>query len=264
MNKVDISYVSDLHTDFHVPFTKNQIKFEQRTREFIQKLIQTDTSNKKVLIVAGDVSHFNKQSYWCVDEFSKHYKQVLFCYGNHDFYLISKNQERKYKSNSINRVNELTEMLKPLPNVHVFTDEDYVFQYNNIKFGGLTMWYPLKTPEQQMFFYNTSNDSRRIKGFNIAEAYHKDQSTYRKILKENVDVMISHVPVINVDSHFKYNSTSCYLTPLKNINAKHWIMGHSHEQRVYNEPYCNFYVNSIGYPVEKLDLKISHFTTEEE
>lgn len=264
MNKVDVSYISDIHADFYAPFTKNQIKFEQRTREFIQRLIQTDTSNKEVLIIAGDVSHLNTQSYWCIDEFSKHYKQVLLCYGNHDFYLVSKNQERKYKGNSLNRVNELTEMLKPLDNVHVFNNDSYVYEHNNIKFGGLTMWYPLETPEQQMFFYNISNDSKYIKGFNILYAHDEDQSTYKKILKENVDVMISHVPVINVDSHFKYNSTACYLTPLKDIQVKHWVFGHSHEQRVYNKPYCKFYMNAIGYPEEKMGLKIRHFTLEKE
>lgn len=264
MSKINISYVSDLHLDFHIPFTKNQIKFEQRTREFIQKLIQSDTSDKEVLVLAGDISHLNTQSYWCIDEFSKHYKQVLLCYGNHDFYLVSKSQERKYKNNSLNRINELTEMLKPLDNVHVLTDDDYVFKYNNIKFGGLTMWYPLETPEQQMFFYNISNDSKYIKGFNILCAYDEDQTIYKKILKEDVDVMISHAPVINTDSHFKYNSTACYLTSVKDINADYWISGHVHEQRVYNKPYCKFYMNAIGYPKEKLGLKIRHFTVEKE
>lgn len=262
LNKVDISYISDLHLDFHVSFTKNQIKFEQCTREFIQKLIQSDISNKEVLIVAGDVSHLNTQSYWCIDEFSKHYKQVLLCYGNHDFYLVSKSQERKYKNNSLNRINELTEMLRLLDNVHVFTDDNYVFEYDNVKFGGLTMWYPLETPEQQMFFYNISNDSKLIKGFNISESHDENQSAYKKIVEEDVDVMISHVPVISIDSHFKYNSTACYLTPVKDIHAKHWIMAHSHEQKVYEKPYCTFYMNALGYPNEGLNLSISSFHIE--
>lgn len=258
-SKIKVSYVSDLHLDFHVPFNKNQNKFKRSTIEFIRLLSDTD-EEKEVLVIAGDISHFNLQSYWAVEEFSKNYKKVLICYGNHDYYLISKSQSNKYSTNSQNRVDELTEMLKQLGNVHIFTKGNTTFRHKDILFGGLTMWYPLGTSEQKMFFHNVSNDSQLIKGVNIEEMHKEDIKEYERLLKQDVDVMISHVPVINIDSHFKYNSTACYLTRVKDINAKHWIMAHSHEQRTYKKPYCSFHMNAIGYPEEKLGLKIKFFT----
>ena len=253
-----ISYISDLHLDFWVQFTKNQIKWEQRTKEFISKLIDTDEGERDVLVIAGDLGHFNKQSIWAIDTFAKHYNHVVVTYGNHDLYLISNNQASKYLNHSKNRLNELHVMLLSIPNVRpLFTDK--TFTYKGVTFGGNPMWYPLETIDQQMFFNNISNDSKLIKGFNVKEAHHQSIEEYESLLTKSIDVMVSHIPVINIDSHFKYNSTACYLTQPKDIQVKHWIMGHSHEQKVYEKPYCKFYMNAIGYPEEKLSLSIKHF-----
>lgn len=253
-----ISYVSDIHLDFWVKFTSNQIKFKQRTEEFILKLIGTDTRPYEVLVIAGDMGHFNMQSLWALEVFSQYYEQVCFTYGNHDKYLISNNQANKYNNHSENRIKELYSESIKLRNVHpLFYGE--TFTYKGVKFGGCPMWYPLETPEQKMFFYNVSNDSKLIKGSNVELLHARDQEYYEELLEEKVDVMISHFPVINIDSHFKYNSTACYLTPVRDINAKAWIFGHSHEQKVYEKFYCTFYMNAIGYPSEKLKLGIDNF-----
>lgn len=253
-----ISYISDLHLDFHVPFTHNQIKWEKRTKEFINKLIETDEGDKEVLVVAGDISHFNAQSMWILETFSEVYEKVMFVMGNHDYYLVSNNQASKYNGNSTNRAKELLELSESIDNVHSLHDGDVV-EFKGIKFGGCSMWYPVETFEQQNFFHGVSNDSRLIKGFNIQQEHLMDQYRYNSLLNENIDVMVSHFPVINIDSHFKYNSTACYLTPVKDINVSHWVMAHSHEQKVYEKPYCTFYMNAIGYKEEKLPLNIKHF-----
>lgn len=253
-----ISYISDLHLDFWCPFVSNQIKWRKRTEEFILKLIDTDESERDVLIIAGDMSHFNRQSMWAVELFSMYYHQVFTTYGNHELYLISRNQSDKYLDNSRNRLNEFHAMLLSMPNVHpLFTDK--VFTYKGVTFGGNPMWYPIEMTEQQMFFSNISNDSKLIKGFNIKEEHYINQEQYESLLTKEIDVMISHFPVINTDSHFKYNSAACYLTPVKDIRAKHWVSGHVHEQKTYEKPYCTFYMNAIGYPPEKLELSIRSF-----
>lgn len=254
-----VSYVSDLHLDFHVPFTPNQIKWKSRTKGFIDKLIETDIGSREVLVIAGDLSHFNAQSYWALEKFSNHYEQVYFCFGNHDYYLVSKNQENKYRGHSMRREAELmVKVSNNLDNVKVLTDSS-VHEHKGVRFAGMTMWYPLETPDQQMFFYNISNDSKLIKGMDISYEHERNQIDYEELLQKDVDVMISHIPVINVDSHFKYNSTACYLCPVKGIEVEHWIMAHSHEQKVYEKPYCTFYMNAIGYSDEELELSIKHF-----
>lgn len=253
-----VSYLSDLHLDFHVPFHKSQLKWQSRTEEFIHRLIVTDEGNKEVLVIAGDLSHFNRQSIWALETLARVYQQVFFTYGNHDLYLVSKNQENKYKGVSMNRTRELHELASQIENVTPLFEGEIV-DYKGVIFSGLPLWYPVETPEQKVFFANVSNDSRLIKRFkpNTLHSFH--QSKYMQTLEQAVDVMITHFPVINIDTHFKYNSTACYLTPVLDIQAKHWVFGHSHEQKVYEKPYCNFYMNAIGYPEEKLDISIQSF-----
>lgn len=253
-----VSYVSDLHLDFHIAFNMNQIKWEQRTKEFINNLIETDEGDKEVAIIAGDLSHFNKQSYWALEVFAEHYEKVYFVLGNHDYYLVSKNQESKYNKSSVHRVLELLDMIESIANVTAL-QSGALEEYKGVKFAGCSMWYPLETFEQKNFFHNVSNDSNLIRGFDVQRQHHVDQQRYELILKEEVDVMISHFPVINIDSHFKYNSTTCYLTPVKDIKARAWIMGHSHEQKVYEKPYCTFYMNALGYKEEKLPITLKSF-----
>lgn len=249
--------------DFWIPFIPNQLKWEHRTKLFISSLIESsDPDDRDVAAIAGDISHFNIQTLWVISTFAKYYNKVLLVMGNHDFYLVSNNQANKYKNNSLNRVKEIEAELLSHPrfnNVHLLKD-DKVVTYKGVKFAGLTMWYPLQTVEQQIFFQNVSNDSVYIKGVDINELHRKDQENYEKLLTKDVDVMLSHIPVINIDSHYKFNSTACYLTPLNGLNVKHWVFGHSHEQKVYEKPYCNFYMNAIGYPVEQLELSIKSFS----
>lgn len=259
-----ISYISDIHLDFHVPFTKNQIKFEKRTKDFIRELVKTDEKRKEVLVIAGDLSHFNKQSFWAIDEFSKIYERVLVNFGNHDYYLISNNQSHKYKNHSDNRIKELVNMLKNLPNVHVFTDYSPIFKYKNVRFGGLTMWYPLNTPEKLKYFNDVSNDSKLIKGLNIQEAYNEDKKLYNRLLEEKIDVLVTHVPVFKVDTHYANNNTHCYMSPVGIINAKKLIFGHVHEQEVYKMKGYDAYVNALGYPDELARKEIRSFIYKKE
>lgn len=253
-----ISYISDLHLDFHVPFHKSQDKWKSRTITFINNLIGTDQNEHEVIIIAGDLSHFNNQSVWALEQFSKHYEKVLFTYGNHDLYFVSNNQESKYKYNSLNRVNELYNKSLEIPNVFPLFNGGVV-EHKGKSFAGVPLWYPIETFEQKNFFKNISNDSKLIKGVDLNNLHLEQQKMYNALIGDEVDVMITHFPVINIDSHFKYNSTACYLTPVKEIEVKHWVFGHSHEQKVYEKAYCNFYMNALGYPDEGLEVSIKSF-----
>lgn len=249
-----IDYISDIHGDFHIPFNKNQIKWKQRTERFVGNLMSNSIIHNDILIIAGDLSHYNIQSKWIVDRLAEYYLKVLVVYGNHDYYLISNNQKSKYR-NSENRIQELKSMLEQNSKVKVLDNE--LYKYKNLKFYGSTMWYPLETIEQKVFFMNMSNDSRLIHGTNIQNKHEEQLKKYYDVVKD-VDVMISHVPLININSHFKYNSTTCYLTPVKQL-APYTVFGHSHEQNKYIRAGYKCYINALGYPDEMLDLKIKSF-----
>ena len=245
-----ISYLSDIHADFWVPFTFNQIKWEKRTKEFIEKLIETDEGERDILCLSGDYSHFNVQTMWILETFSQHYKQVFFTYGNHCMYLVSKSQEDKYNGHSQNRIDELYSKSIELKNVHpLFTDETFIYQ--GVTFGGNPMWYPISTTEQKMFFNNISNDSRLIKGVDIHLEHKKSIANYSSMMNRGIDVMISHVPLCHLRSHEKYASTACYFTQV-DVLPKHVVMGHSHERAIYKKAGSSLYMNCLGYPHDSL------------
>lgn len=257
-----VSYISDLHLDFWVKWVPNQTKWEQRTREFVLKLVGTDTSKKEVLALGGDYSHYNSQTMWMLDEFSKAYEQVLLTFGNHDHYLVSNNQVRKYtgmykhihrNQASLARVMELDGMiLNQFSNVlPLWKGRTWV--HEGVKFGGDTMWYPLNTIEQEVFYYGTSNDSRLIYGRNPKYDNMISLSDYRDMVEEEkIDVMISHVPLIHTNYHSEYKSISCYYTPVDML-PPYVIQGHTHEVSIYEKDETMVYMNCLGYPEEFME-----------
>ena len=244
---VTVDYISDLHLDFWIPFNPSQEKWESRTKGYIEKLILGSKAGE-ILCLAGDISHFNQQSYWALETFSKYYDLVYMVFGNHDYYLVSRNQSSKYKGNSMNRITELKEKCGHLDNI-VF---DGVIEYKDKTFCGITMWYPLTTLEQNNFFHSVSNDSVLIQGSNVSMLHCNDIKEYYNL--PDIDVLITHVPIIHIDSHQKYKSTACYYTPVDELKAEYVIMGHSHERKIYSKPYGKFYMNAIGYPGEFKEL----------
>ena len=242
-----VSYISDLHLDFWCPFTMNQLKWEQRTKEFVEKLVATDESEKEVLCLGGDYSHYNHQTMWMLDVFSKHYEQVFMVFGNHDFYLVSRNQANKYKNKSANRIEEIDKnALNNYENV-IPLHSGRTWDYKGVKFGGDTMWYPVETFHQKVFYNDISNDSRYIKGFDINFENYISISDYSNMMDEGIDVMISHVPLIHINSHENYASTACYYTPVDML-PKYVIQAHSHERAVYEKSGSLLYMNCLGYP----------------
>ena len=99
-------------------------------------------------MIAGDISHYNKLSILFLKKVSNFYELVLFCLGNHDYYLISNNQLKTYKT-SLNRVLEMRKQIAE--NVH-FVDGETVFEHNGIKFGGNTWGMTCKNSLRLLFF----------------------------------------------------------------------------------------------------------------
>lgn len=246
-----ISYISDLHLDFYVGLKK---KLEQKTVDFLTTLLPEEKG--EVLVIAGDISHYNKQSFLALQFFSTIFEQVIFVLGNHDYYLISGNQQKKYHRKSREREVELYNMISQLPNVKLLTHFER-FQYKDVSFAGATNWYALANFKEQQFFKVSSNDSVLIKAMDIQAINRLEMSAYQNL--QEVDVLITHVPPITIDTHRYRNSTACYLNELPDINARVCIFGHCHEQKMYEKAGIRFYINALGYPDEKLERKIQSF-----
>lgn len=251
---MNISYISDIHLDFHVPFTANQLKWESNTRKFTRQLIKTDETQRDIILLGGDYSHFNHQTMWMLDEFSNAYTTVLMVLGNHDYYLVSKSQSEKYGNSSANRADELRQLITDsLPNVYLL-EEGKIYEHEGVRIGGDTMWYPLTTTEQQTFFRNISNDSKLIKNVSIELEHEKSIRYYKSMIENEIDIMLSHVPLIHINSHSLYGGTACYLTDVDELPT-YVVMGHSHEQSHYEKASTEFHMNCLGYPHDRLKKK---------
>lgn len=250
-----IDYISDLHLDFYLKKTGHLEIDRSRTEKFLEQLLPETIGD--VVIIAGDLSHENTQSFDSLNYFSQLYKQVFFVWGNHDYYLISNSKSDKYRHNSTRRLAELLQMMDGLTNVQLLENYE-AHLVDGIRFAGATNWYPLERAEDVAFFKERSNDSRLIKGFNIKQAHDKETYLYDQLLE--VDVLITHVPPLFIDSHEKEGNTSCYLNKLDDVSAKVCVFGHCHERNSYREQGVSYYVNALGYPDEQEIGKIKSFT----
>lgn len=244
-----VDYISDLHLDFHV--SMQSFSWEAKTSVFLTELLPEEKGD--ILVIAGDLSHDNQQSYTILKFFSTVYEQVLFVLGNHDYYLLPGEQQLKYKQNSKNREADLLERVKDLPNV-AYLSYFETFKYNGVTFAGATSWYPLQTEQERRFFYNSLNDSRLIKALDIAATHKVEMQAFEQL--EPVDVLITHVPPTKIDSHDYFGSTDCFLNTLPSSVAKVFIFGHSHEQKVYEKENTVYCINALGYPREGLAQEI--------
>lgn len=253
-----IYHVSDLHANHHVPFTPNQEKWKTNTQQWMKEVLQGVTG--EVLILNGDFSEWNCQSLWLFEEAAKHFEQVLVTLGNHDYYLLSKNQRNKYKT-SFGRIDELFKEASKIPNVVILQKRLHTFK--GVTFAGDTMWYDLPTPEDYAFYENISNDSNFIStGIPFKKTYKVlhdlSMDWYYALAGKEVDVFVSHIPPVQ-PSMSSYSYNACYVTPVPFLVGKHWLAGHQHVQGSFEKAGQHFHMNAYGYPGEVKDYQLRFF-----
>lgn len=111
---------------------------------------------------------------------------------------------------------------------------------------------------EQTFFEERSNDSKLIRLFSIKNQHALEMAAYEQL--DKVDVLVTHIPPIYINSYLIDRSPACYLNQLKMVKAKHYVFGHCHEQEVYEHQDAMYYINALGYPDEKLPQKMRVFT----
>jgi len=269
-----IGYVSDTHLDFFVHPNKNH-----KIREYIQNILNPEGGD--VLIVAGDISHYNTQTILLLEELSTYYNQVLFTIGNHDLYLISKNLVNKYKYNSFSRIKELEDYFIDSKFIHFLNGSS--IDINGVNFGGLPNWYDLPSQGHIDRWNNIMNDSNLIYegrehtiinyGYYSEKLSSFDTQAFRKIQEENfeklenIDVLFTHICPCLIDPENKNGPHSSddmfYMTDdiekVKKTGAKYVVYGHNHTSTSWSKDSIKFLTNSIGYPKEWMKNPIKHF-----
>jgi predicted phosphodiesterase len=257
--KIDIT--SDLHLDFFL--RSNKTLNENKIKVFVKQYFKE--SDSKTLIVAGDIGHYNIQNYEVLKYLREHYYENIVCVlGNHDYYLLSANQEKKYSKNSFKRVDEARGMYNSIDGVHCLNGN--VIEIDGVKFGGCDSWYDgsyynqLKMTQGKDivdYWKQTMNDAKRIKG--IEDFYDLFAIERKKLdlIYKDCDVMVTHVcPSINNDDLplYKVNDkiTGFYSFNgdewLMNTNAKYWVYGHLHNGKDFERHGVKCLTSALGYP----------------
>lgn len=258
--KIDV--ISDIHLDFWVKLEHNPIKFEKNIRNFVLNILPETPSS--ILIIAGDMGHNNKQNFIFITILKEYYEHILIVPGNHDYYLESSNQKKKYKNNSMNRWNEMKTMYQELDRVHVL--EGDTIEIEGILFGGTGMWYDFSYGIQHLnksytalenILRSDMNDYKLTGGLPRFpyDMFQQEKDRLEQIV--HADVLITHVGPDWSRMPEKYRLDPCssfyffdgkpYFHLLEN---KTWIFGHTHVKYDYMAHGCWFVNASLGYPKE--------------
>ena len=246
-----IEYISDLHVNHWIRFVINQLKWEERTRKFVRSLF--DHAEGDVLVIAGDISESNNQSVWVLEEASARFKRVYWTYGNHDMYLVSKRDHKRYKGYSHRRVDDLIDRTSHLANVVCLNK--VVDVYEGVTFAGDVMWYLPDCEEDWEFLRDVSNDSVCVKDKEMRTL----ENTTRKFNRESleflnglvdrpIDVFVSHVPPLSEVKGEHLNSCYRIDVDLSKFDIGNWLCGHVHIPWFDVVEGTKIRMNPLGYP----------------
>jgi len=257
--KIDI--ISDIHLDFYARF--NKIK----TEAFVEKLINSKRDKDfEVLVIAGDIGHYNDDNLYQIELLSKHYEQVFITWGNHDLYMLSSPHREKYNYNSFNRLDEFKNMIKSLKNV-VFLDGQKV-EYKGKIFWGSGLWYNVISLRHWSDYMNDAKyiydrkegykivlpyDFFPIKyNFDTTKLYKREYEKIKSL--DYADVIVTHIPPIKIFDNSDLGDNYFYVDYgeeiIENIKPKVWIFGHIHTKTYKTLKGCEIVANPLGYPEE--------------
>ncbi len=276
-----VDYLSDLHSDFWVNFNKGNsfLKMQSFVIETIPEV------PGEVLVLAGDLSHYNEQTIQMLTIYKDYYNEVIIVTGNHDMYLVSKNQQDKYSWSAEKRLNELKVLVKEI-GCHLLDGD--VIEIDGIRFGGTSGWYDISDPIDYRLWLQASNDSHLIspkyhhkyrKQYKVpeetskfwdSEMYYKEQQeNLTRISKEGCDVLITHVVQLLTPSgyqlpQFRGDALNKFyyednFNLLKDSGCQFYIHGHVHNVHNYHLGGMNILCTPFGYPGETTTTKCSSF-----
>lgn len=274
-----ISILSDLHLDFH-------FKSFKQSKEEVQKYFDpiftpivegVKVEPSDVLVIAGDLGHYNTESAKIIGFLRElYFKHIVCVLGNHDYYLINRIAMDDYDMNSYKRAEEMREMLNAINGVHCLNGT--VVEIEGVRFGGCDSWYDGQYLLHNLnpHFVTTLDDVRAIWKYTINDASYmpnlrlfdemweiekpKIEATFQEC-----DVMITHVsPSIKPEHipeiHFRKDDGTAFFAfhgekYVEKTTAKVWIYGHTHTANSYDWHGVQMICNPLGYPGENRDVK---------
>jgi predicted phosphodiesterase len=157
-----IDFISDTHIDMY-------LRDGRSTIERFMDVFVTPNKGSRVLIIAGDIGHYDTENAEFLKACAARYEKVYYVLGNHDWYVLPDYPVK------IKHAHERSERLKKLligEDRIVFLDGTYD-TFEDVVFFGFTGWYDGKyaienfsyTEERvNRLWFSVLNDSRMIRG----------------------------------------------------------------------------------------------------
>lgn len=234
-------YISDIHVQIgktKLPSVKSYIK-KVIGKSYIES---TGGEPSNTIIINGDIAEDNKIILASLSVFKEYFENVIYVLGNHEYYLIN---DKHFSS--VDKIDELKQDIKERG--VILLDKDIV-EIDGIRIGGANMWYPLNDTNIDKW-YDISNDSEYILGLNIDKEHQDSVKWYNKAVKQ-VDIMVTHIPVVRTDSHKEFNNDDFYLAKMEDY-APINIFGHTHEITNFKKDGSVFLTNGVNFVGDKID-----------
>ena len=264
-----VDILSDLHLDFYF---KPHLTTAENVASFF-KVVFTDDGTREIgdiLIVAGDIGHYNDQNIEVLKIFQKEfYKHIVCVLGNHDYYLVDSKAKDTFENDSFKRVEDMRKLINHEENMYCLDGE--IIEIDGVKFGGADSWYDeayvrryypqFDSNHINLLWNGNINDSRLIKGINRFDDISKLEIKKLEKIYQDCDVMITHVNPsfdeehINekyhnspINTFFTFDGSKFY----KDGSMKYWVFGHTHDAIEYEMEGVSFLCNPLGYPNESM------------
>lgn len=269
-----VDVTSDLHIDHWV--NPHTVKNEYKQREMISLLVSQlipDTPSE-VLIIAGDIGHYNWQNAMLFEILRETYKQVIWVHGNHDLYMVSGNIAKKFDYDSFRRLNEMIAIANRIDGVHYLNGD--TIQVDGYIIGGCGAWYDNGYGKSVWNLTDTQfvdkwrdylNDANYIQVpyTKTLEINSLEYAAQMKAMLSNIvdvcDLVVTHVAPTwsHLPSHYRMPESTFYCFDGEDLLARmkpdaKWVFGHTHDPHFYQHDQGPYMIcNPLGYPDSKID-----------
>lgn len=273
MNK-KIAYCSDLHLDF---LFKERSNIQRALKYNFSKYFQDIDSD--TLVIAGDTSHFTPEyEIECILELKQwlNLKHIITVNGNHSGYRLTKELQQRF-ANGLQLMAFRTDLYNQ-NGIHAL-EGDYV-EIDGVRIGGCDSFYDgtIYYRMNQAWMYGTSgtledywkrtmNDSKNMKLDSFWE-YAKQQKDLLRKLKDQVDVMVTHVKPVVDDKYFPRMYQNDMANAFYSFDFEEEIAtdsrlsfaiyGHTHTVEEWDFVGVKLLANPRGYPNEIMGKSIKH------
>lgn len=263
-----VDFLSDLHIDFY--FDNNHKMKDEKIKKLYHPIItEKGRIIGDILIVAGDIGHYNHQNVRVLKYLKENYYKYIVCVlGNHDYYLVDKDSKSQFKD-SFERVEAMRKRINAEENMHCLDGD--IIEIEGIVFGGCDGWYndgyfkrqyptgnfPIKSTNEQ--WEKCMHDAQMIHGIeNFDDIWNIEKPKLERVY-DQCDVMITHVSPScknkNFSPSFQNSPSNVFFSfegeeYLKDGDMKFWVFGHTHEEIEYEEHGVKCLCNPFGYPGE--------------